>query len=464
MKILDGKRSEQQKKKQRQERKKGRKSKKEKKKQKANDPSSKPAASTMPCPADRGIDPLEWDAVVSGDTEWRKFCTQAPNRSQGTSTGDLQDFKDRTQNLAVAMKDALEGAEKRGESPANATRIKSRLKILESPTALCTDANAVEEISCLVRAGILQIAEANQVGHIWTSFLSKTGSMTPEEREMIKGLHAAAAPEDADVSTRLPEESQRGIFHTGTYAPFRGTPHVWMDSKLAHKFWATFQGLRRCWGSYEHDGGCDAWLRGLDPEHIPDAYDHLDENEALHQIKTACVDTLKTGLIGVPWGKKALELYDRVAKEIGFIRLDCTPVAVDAVEKFLGRSLCKMERLILEESFIGAYYFVNPNSKESFLLTPIRHPECLSDYGRSKLSMWHVVANFAPIIVAKVLGMGQNPSQDQLESTAKELSKMCADAPECPRSENVKVWTLLDALARRPHTEWSQSTLGMYRI
>ena len=40
-----------------------------------------------------------------------------------------------------------------------------------------------------------------------------------------------------------------------------------------------------------------------------------------------------------------------------------------------------------------------------FSLAPMRHPECLSDFGREKLSMWDVIANMAPVIVAKALGM-----------------------------------------------------------
>lgn len=413
------------------------------KKRKSRDAS----VSTLPYPADSGIDRQDWDDCVSDEEKWDTFCHRF-----NISGRDYQ-------NLAVAIRAALEEAERNSRSPANADSIKSRLKILESPSALHVNANAVQDIASLVRSGLLQTAKAAGVHDIVTNLLAllaRTGPVNSEQLEFIKKLHEETA-QGADVMPRLPEKFS--IYCTGSYAPFQGK-HEWMDSNLCDKFWATFQGTRRCCFPLRHHGGCDAFRTGLDPKLVPHAYDHLDQSEALRNIEEAYIPTLECGPVGVPWGKRPTELYEIVAAKKGFRRLDCTQVAVDALEKLLGRKLCQIERMILEETFIGLYYFVKEDSRESFLLAPTRHPECLSDFGRAKLCMWDVIANMAPIIVAKVLGIGPHPSMDRLESLSQEFLQMLANAPQCARSKTTKVWTLLQQLVRRPLTEWSASSKG----
>ena len=76
--------------------------------------------------------------------------------------------------------------------------------------------------------------------------------------------------------------------------------------------------------------------------------------------------------------------------------------------------------------------------------------------------MWEVIANMAPVIVAKVLALGPNPSEEQLKFTAKEFSRMYRYAPELARSQSVKVWNLLHQLARRPLAEWSEWSKGTH--
>ena len=210
-----------------------------------------------------------------------------------------------------------------------------------------------------------------------------------------------------------------------------------------------FQRMWLCGSKCLQDFGVDAYSRAcFDCDKIHETLEDSDIHSTIHGF---AVPLAKEGLILQLWGSRVTSFVHEYASVHDYESHDITSLCADVLlQTLICGQFCPMERLALESSFIGVSVLTpsHPES-EAFLVAPALHFEGLGPYGRPKFHVWKLRTNLVPLVFAKVVGLGENPGEDQLEQTAGELRYMYQRLPSCARASVPNVAKSLNSMAKQ---------------